>query len=87
MLLQLDRALENVEALLRNGGASLADMTHLIVYLRDRSDYHAVKRRLVERLPGLPIVIVQGAVCRPEWLIEVEGIAAVGDETKRFAAF
>ena len=87
VLKQLDRALENVEALLRDGGASLADMTHLIVYLRDRSDYHAVKRRLAERLPDLPIIIVQAAVCRPEWLIEVEGIAAVGDETKRFAAF
>ena len=40
---QLDRALENVDALLRAGSASLADMTHLIVYLRDPSDFARVE--------------------------------------------
>ena len=60
MLRQLDRALDNVEALLRAGEANLADMTHLIVYLRDPSDYLAVQRRLVERFPELPLLIVQG---------------------------
>jgi enamine deaminase RidA (YjgF/YER057c/UK114 family) len=74
-LAQLDRALENVDALLRNGAATLADMTHLIVYLRDASDFARVDGRLRERLPDLPVIIVQGSVCRPEWLIEIEGVA------------
>ncbi|MGD0564414.1 MAG: Rid family hydrolase [Roseiarcus sp.] len=72
---QLDRALENVEALLSAGSASLADMTHLIVYLRDPSDLALVEGRLRERFAELPLIVVQGAVCRPEWLVEVEGVA------------
>ncbi len=72
---QLDRALENVDALLGSGGAALADMTHLIVYLRDPSDQPRIEASLAERLPGVPRLVVRGAVCRPEWLVEVEGIA------------
>lgn len=72
---QLDRALENVAALLQAGTSTLDDMTHLIVYLRDPSDLDAVESRLTEQFPGLPVAIVQGAVCRPEWLVEVEGVA------------
>ena len=79
---QLDRTLENVEALLKAGKSSLADMTHLIVYLRDPADLAVIEPRLAERLPDTPIAIVQGAVCRPEWLIEVEGVAiAHNDDT------
>ncbi len=72
---QLDRALENVEALLRAGSASFADMTHMIVYLRDPSDLGRIEGSLRERFAALPAIIVQGAVCRPEWLVEVEGVA------------
>lgn len=75
VIAQLGRALENVEALLRSGGASLADMMYLLVYLRDFSDYHRVRAYFDDRMPGLPIAILLGAVCRPEWLIEVEGVA------------
>jgi enamine deaminase RidA (YjgF/YER057c/UK114 family) len=73
--LQIDRAVENVEALLRAGSATLDDMTHLIVYLRDPSDLAPIEARLRERLADLPMIFVQGAVCRPEWLVEVEGVA------------
>jgi enamine deaminase RidA (YjgF/YER057c/UK114 family) len=85
--LQLDRALENVDALLADGEAKLADLTHLIVYLRDRGDYCLVRDRLGERFPGLPMQIVQGPVCRPEWLIEVEGIAAKAIQKPDLPAF
>ena len=50
-------------------------MIHLIVYLRDPADLALIEPRLRERLPDLPIAIVKGSVCRPEWLIEVEGVA------------
>lgn len=76
VLRQLERALGNVDALLRSGGATLGDMMHLIVYLRDPADFPAVESYLAERLDGLPTLIVHGAVCRPDWLIEVEGVAA-----------
>ena len=84
---QLDRALENVDALLAAGDARLVDLTHLIVYLRDRGDYGAVRNRLGERFPDLPTQIVQGPVCRPEWLIEVEGIAATAIQKPDWPAF
>ncbi len=84
---QLDRTLENVEALLKAGSASLADMSHLIVYLRDPADLAVIEPRLAERFAGVPMAIVQGAVCRPEWLVEVEGVAIVGNEDSSLPRF
>ncbi len=72
---QLDRAVENVDALLRSGGARVEDMSHFLVYLRDPSDYSLIEGCLAERFPDVPRLILRGAVCRPEWLVEVEGIA------------
>ncbi|ADP70034.1 Endoribonuclease L-PSP [Rhodomicrobium vannielii ATCC 17100] len=77
---QLDRAIANVDALLRSGGAAREDMQHLIVYLRDASDYPRVSGMLRESFPDVPTVVVHGPVCRPEWLVEIEGVAAVGRE-------
>jgi enamine deaminase RidA (YjgF/YER057c/UK114 family) len=75
ILKQLDRTLENMRSLLKAGKASLSDMMYLIVYLRDLSDFDCVKKRLRERFPLVPTIFVQAAVCRPEWLIEIEGVA------------
>ncbi len=72
---QLGRTLENIDALLRSGGARIEDMTHFLVYLRDPSDHAIVQASLAERFPDVPRLILRGAVCRPEWLIELEGIA------------
>ena len=52
VLRQLDRALENVDALLADGEAQLADLTHLIVYLRDRGDYCRGARSPRRAFPG-----------------------------------
>jgi enamine deaminase RidA (YjgF/YER057c/UK114 family) len=87
VLAQLDRALENVDALLRSGDAGLDALKHLIVYLRDPADYPAVAAALQERFPGLPLCIVQGAVCRPEWLVEVEGVAIMANDNPALPLF
>jgi enamine deaminase RidA (YjgF/YER057c/UK114 family) len=87
VLSQLDRTMENVDALLRAGGAGLDALMHLIVYLRDPSDYTAVREALASRYPGLPANIVQGAVCRPEWLIEVEGVAIAANDAPGLPRF
>jgi enamine deaminase RidA (YjgF/YER057c/UK114 family) len=87
VLSQLGRAFENVEGLLRSGGAVLADMMHLLVYLRDASDFERVRGYLDERCPGLPMVVVQAPVCRPEWLIEIEGVAIAANEQPGLPAF
>ena len=54
-------------------------MMHLVVYLRDTSDFALVRDCLNERCGHLPMQIVQAPVCRPDWLIEVEGIAIIAD--------
>jgi hypothetical protein len=35
----------------------------------------------------VPRLIVRGAVCRPEWLVEVEGIAIAPHKARRLPAF
>ena len=84
---QFDHALDNVEALLRAGSAGLSELMHLIVYLRDPTDHPRIKTALSERLPGVPAIIVQGPVCRPEWLVEVEGIAIADNEDLTLPSF
>ena len=72
---QTERLVENIDALLRDGGASLADMQYMVCYLRDLADYPAVKACLQKLLPGVPCLMTLARVCRPEWLVEIEGIA------------
>jgi enamine deaminase RidA (YjgF/YER057c/UK114 family) len=84
---QLELTLLNIDVLLKSGGASLADMMHMIVYLRDAADFTRVDAYLRDRFPDLPINVVEGAVCRPEWLIEIEGIAVASHSAPRLPSF
>ncbi len=84
---QLGRTLENVEAVLKAGSATLADLMYVIVYLRDPTDFPRIRGFLAERLPGVPAVVVQGAVCRREWLIEVEGVAVAANDAPALPGF
>lgn len=84
---QLDRTLENIDALLLSGDASLGDMKYLIVYLRDPADYAAVEKHLSAEFPGLPVFVVVGAVCRPEWLIEIEGVGIGRNDAPNLPSF
>jgi enamine deaminase RidA (YjgF/YER057c/UK114 family) len=87
VLKQLERALTNVQGLLASGEASIADMTHLIVYVRDASDFEPVGAYLSERFPRLPTVFVQGPVCRPDWLVEIEAIAIAAHNVPQLPSF
>ncbi len=84
---QAEYALGHVEALLQFGGASLDDLGHIIVYLRDPTDYPRVSDVLGHALPNIPTVFVQGAVCRPQWLVELEGIAVASHEDPSLPSF
>lgn len=77
VLRQLDRTLENIEALLMKAGANLGDLAVAFVYLRDPADAEAIQEALGEKLTGIPHIILKAPVCRPGWLIEIEGIAIV----------
>lgn len=72
---QAGRMLENISALLEEAGAGLKDLAMGIVYLRDFSDYECVRALVEASCPGTPIVYVQGPVCRPSWLVEMECLA------------
>lgn len=87
VLRQLDRTLENIAALLAAANASPGDLAMILVYLRDPADAPAVARVLQNRLGGLPTLLLQAPVCRPGWLIEIEGVAIVSDDRPDFPGF
>lgn len=74
---QLDRTLENIEALLAEAGAASADLCTLVAYVRDPTDAELVRREIRDRFGHVPLLVVTAAVCRPAWLVEVEGQAVV----------
>ena len=84
---QLDRVLENVEALLAQSGAGLGDMCAFIAYVRDPSDQSLIRERMAARLGAVPVTVVVAPVCRPGWLIELEGRAIVENNRSELPAF
>lgn len=75
---QTRRTVENMEALLKAHGAGLGDLAYAIVYVRDPALAETVRETLRSLLPGdLPQLLVEARVCRPGWLIEIEGMAIV----------
>jgi len=77
---QARRVMDNIELLLSECGASLANITSCEVFLTDIRHREAVYRVLGERLAGVyPVFtgIVVKALARPEWLVEVTAIAVL----------
>lgn len=87
VLSQLDRTLENISALLIRASASIKDMQHFIVYVRDPSDAEFVWEQMKYKVGDKPYLVVTAPVCRPGWLIEIEGIAVVAYEDPKLPAF
>ena len=77
---QSRRVLENISALLAEGGAALSDVRAATVYLRDPAEFAAVKRVFDAAFPGIPLVYLRAPVCRPAWLVECECVALRGAE-------
>ena len=75
---QSERALENVTALLSGQGAKLSDMAYLIVYVRNITEAPKVMDAIAPYIPkDIPLILVKGAVCRPSWLVEIEGVGFI----------
>ena len=74
---QTERALENIRALLADGGAALSDVNEAIVYLRRPEDRDTVAQVLADKVPGWKCFMVHAPVCRPAWLVEIECIADI----------
>jgi len=79
---QTVRTIENVNVLLSEAHCELSDLAIAIVYLRNTEDFDSVKKIVEEKLPDTPKVYVYGPVCRPTWLVEIEGIAIIKVESE-----
>ena len=85
---QTERIFDNIEALLAEGNGKLSDMKQAVVYLRDGADMNIVKEVVDRRMsPETGRIIVRGPVCRPGWLVEIEGIAVNAQGDKKFKDF
>jgi enamine deaminase RidA (YjgF/YER057c/UK114 family) len=72
---QLERVFINIRNLLYDAESDLNDISSMIIYLRDISDYTIVNEYINTHYGLIPSVIVHAKICRPKWLIEVECIA------------
>jgi 2-iminobutanoate/2-iminopropanoate deaminase len=76
---QTENCFRNISAILADAGMSFADVVKLTIYLTRDSDiagFREARDRLIgEARPGSTLVVVSQLV-RPEWLVEVEAVAA-----------
>ncbi len=84
---QLARTHENIAALLARAGANAGDLAVIIIYLRDAADAVSVDAALSDHFGHVPRVLVHAPVCRPGWLIEIEGLAIIPAHRPDFPAF
>jgi len=83
---QTQQTLDNIQALIardnlaRNGitgvDATLTDLVLARVYIKHPADYARVRAICEQRLGELPIIFAVADVCRPELLVEIEGVVA-----------
>jgi enamine deaminase RidA (YjgF/YER057c/UK114 family) len=81
---QAHQAMSNVERLLGEAGAGLSHICKITIYLTDARYREAVYRIIGGWLKGVYPVstgIVVSGLARPEWLVEVDVIAVIPDET------
>ena len=82
---QTHETLDNIAALIsednlaRHGmpglGTSLDGLGLVRVYIKRHADYAATRAACEQRLGELPTIYAVGDVCRPDLLVEIEGIA------------
>jgi enamine deaminase RidA (YjgF/YER057c/UK114 family) len=82
---QTHETLDNIEALIGEGnlarhglpglGSSIANLGLVRVYVKRQEDYCRIRAACRERLGEVPTVYAIADVCRPELLVEIEGIA------------
>ena len=72
---QLGETLTNLEALLASAGsaAGFDARSPLKTYVRHIADVPHVRDFLQRRLPGVPMLLLHGDVCRSELLVEIDG--------------
>lgn len=72
---QLEETMVNLDALLESAGmqAGFDARSPLKAYVRHAADVMRVRRFFQQRLPGVPMLLLQGDICRSELLVEIDG--------------
>lgn len=77
---QTHQTLANIQALLQNQGAGIRDIAYWIVYLRNPGDQDIVRHVMSDYFPdNIPCLYLRASVCRPAWLVELEGMGLIED--------
>lgn len=79
---QTEKAMSNINMLLREAGSSLADIVKVTVYIIDPRYREDVYRTMGTWLKGVYPVstgIVVQALARPEWLVEIDATAVISE--------
>jgi enamine deaminase RidA (YjgF/YER057c/UK114 family) len=82
---QTEQTIDNIERLISQenfasrgvagAGACLSDLAKIRVYLKSAGDYARCKAICEKRFGPVPAIYVVADVCRPELLVEIEGVA------------
>ena len=75
---QCQQAIANIEAVLAAAGMGLTDVVKITAYLTRREDLPLLRQVRAEHLavaPAVTVVLVAG-LHDPEWLVEIEAVAA-----------
>jgi enamine deaminase RidA (YjgF/YER057c/UK114 family) len=82
---QTEQTIENMEKLIsaenfgfhgvKRTGAELGDLAKIRVYLKRQEDFAACKAICDRRFGSVPAIYAVADVCRPELLVEIEGVA------------
>jgi reactive intermediate/imine deaminase len=79
MRAQARQALGNLKAILAAGGATIADVVKLTVYVTDMSQFAKVQEVRSEFWAGLPLpastALEIKQLVRPEFMVEIEAVA------------
>jgi enamine deaminase RidA (YjgF/YER057c/UK114 family) len=77
---QAEKAMANIDLLLREAGSGLEDIVKVVVYLTDIRYRETVYRTMGKWLKGVYPVstgLVVAALARPEWLVEIDATAVI----------
>lgn len=81
---QTEQAMANIKELLEEAGSSLDHICKITIYITDPRYREAVYRTVGHWLKGVfPVstgLVIQ-ALARPEWLVEVDVVAVIPDES------
>ncbi|HSU55201.1 MAG TPA: dioxygenase [Candidatus Dormibacteraeota bacterium] len=82
---QTEQTLDNIERLIgaenfqshgvHGAGAKLSDLARVRIYVKRLEDVTVCREVCERRLAGVPVLYLQADVCRPDLLVEIEGVA------------